>query len=152
MSFNIGKFSDSLHTHRGIFILKSPPLAEPQSDLHLFSPCLSPVSTQILMPARARLAMASGTPSWSLSSMAVAPSNTKSVSISSYTSSNLSSRSSSDILKWKSETSELASRFYISFFFFFFFFALLVTSRHFFKIFASRFPCLRYQMTIGSKH
>ena len=34
---------------------------------------LSPVSTQSLMPAAARSAMVSGTPSWSLSSIAVAP-------------------------------------------------------------------------------
>lgn len=39
------------------------------------SPCLSPVSTQILMLASVRRAMVSGTPCWSLSSMAVAPSS-----------------------------------------------------------------------------
>lgn len=38
-------------------------------------PCLSPVRTHNLMPAAARFAMAWGTPSWSLSSMAVAPLN-----------------------------------------------------------------------------
>ena len=37
------------------------------------SPCLSPVRTQILMLARERTAMVSGTPSCSLSSIAVAP-------------------------------------------------------------------------------
>ena len=47
------------------------------------SPCLSPVSTQILMSAKARLAMVSGTPSCSLSSMADAPTSSRSVSISS---------------------------------------------------------------------
>lgn len=39
------------------------------------SPCLSPVSTQILMLASVRMAMVSGTPCCSLSSMAVAPSS-----------------------------------------------------------------------------
>lgn len=39
------------------------------------SPCLSPVSTQILILASVRMAMVSGTPCCSLSSMAVAPSS-----------------------------------------------------------------------------
>lgn len=39
------------------------------------SPCLSPVNTQILMLASVRMAMVSGTPCCSLSSMAVAPSS-----------------------------------------------------------------------------
>lgn len=61
-------------------------------------PCLSPVSTQILIPANAKLAIVSGTPSWSLSSMAVAPSRVRFFSISSNKSFNFSSRFSSEIL------------------------------------------------------
>jgi len=59
---------------------------------HAVVPCLSPVRTQILRPARPKLAIASGTPSCSLSSMAVAPTRDIPTSISSYTSDNRSSR------------------------------------------------------------
>mmetsp|Transcript_71799 Transcript_71799/g.226843 ORF Transcript_71799/g.226843 Transcript_71799/m.226843 type:complete len:223 (-) Transcript_71799:112-780(-) len=52
---------------------------------------LSPVSTHSLMPARARTAMQSGTPSCSLSSMAVEPRRVRSFSISSCTVSRSSS-------------------------------------------------------------
>lgn len=47
------------------------PCPEPES-AHV-SPCLSPVRTQILILARERMVMVSGTPSCSLSSIAVAP-------------------------------------------------------------------------------
>lgn len=43
------------------------------ASLHNELPFLSPVSTQILMSAFASFEMVSGTPSWSLSSIAVAP-------------------------------------------------------------------------------
>mmetsp|Transcript_9554 Transcript_9554/g.24922 ORF Transcript_9554/g.24922 Transcript_9554/m.24922 type:complete len:245 (-) Transcript_9554:1857-2591(-) len=60
--------------------------------------CLSPVSTQILTPALARVAMASGTPTWSLSSMAVAPTTTMSLSTSSAALSSAPSLSSSAVV------------------------------------------------------
>ena len=47
-----------------------------------YTPCLSPVRTHILIPPSARFAMVSGTPSCSLSSMAVAPISIISCSIS----------------------------------------------------------------------
>lgn len=68
-------------------------LAENNSPMAVSS--LSPVATQTLIPARFKSAMASGTPSCKRSSMAVAPNNRKSCSISSYTASTLPSRSSS---------------------------------------------------------
>lgn len=49
--------------------------ASPDPHTSNASPCLSPVSTQILMLASVRIAMVSGTPCCSLSSMAVAPSS-----------------------------------------------------------------------------
>lgn len=49
--------------------------ARPDPHPSVASPCLSPVSTQILMLASVRMAMVSGTPCCSLSSMAVAPSS-----------------------------------------------------------------------------
>ena len=55
---------------------------------------LSPVATQILIPAFFKSAIASGTPSCNLSSIAVAPSSTSPPSISSDTRSTSSSRSS----------------------------------------------------------
>ena len=45
--------------------------------------CLSPVIIKTLIPASVSISMVSGTPSWSLSSMAVMPSKFNSVSISS---------------------------------------------------------------------
>lgn len=59
---------------------------------------LSPVATHTLIPARFKSAIVSGTPSWRLSSIAVAPSNRKSRSISSETDSISSSRFSSAIV------------------------------------------------------
>mmetsp|Transcript_49780 Transcript_49780/g.128075 ORF Transcript_49780/g.128075 Transcript_49780/m.128075 type:complete len:252 (-) Transcript_49780:654-1409(-) len=59
--------------------------------------CLSPVSTQIFKPPLARLAIASGTPAWSLSSMAVAPTSSISFSISSAMSISFSSLSVRDV-------------------------------------------------------
>lgn len=46
---------------------------------------LSPVNTQIFMPAAERVSMQVGTPSCSLSSIAVHPTNTRSFSINSAT-------------------------------------------------------------------
>lgn len=60
-------------------------------------PCLSPVKTQILMPAMAKLAIVCGTPSCSLSSIAVAPKSVRFCSISSYNLSSFSSRESREI-------------------------------------------------------
>mmetsp|Transcript_7779 Transcript_7779/g.25706 ORF Transcript_7779/g.25706 Transcript_7779/m.25706 type:complete len:219 (-) Transcript_7779:2338-2994(-) len=54
--------------------------------------CLSPVSTQTAIPARINCSIQRGTPIWSLSSIAVAPTNSKSFSMSSATASNSSSR------------------------------------------------------------
>lgn len=50
---------------------------KPLSPMLMAVSCLSPVRTQILMPALIRVAMVSGTPAWRRSSMAVAPSNIK---------------------------------------------------------------------------
>lgn len=61
---------DVLNTcYNGIYYKK--PCPQPKS-AHV-SPCLSPVRTQILILARERMVMVSGTPSCSLSSIAVAP-------------------------------------------------------------------------------
>mmetsp|Transcript_3683 Transcript_3683/g.9268 ORF Transcript_3683/g.9268 Transcript_3683/m.9268 type:complete len:263 (+) Transcript_3683:1445-2233(+) len=60
--------------------------------------CLSPVSTQILIPALASVAMASGTPTCSLSSIAVAPTMIMSFSISSAAASSAPSLSSSAVV------------------------------------------------------
>lgn len=59
-------------------------------------PCLSPVSTQILMFANIKFAIVWGTPSCSLSSIAVTPISIMSRSISSYIASRSSSLFSND--------------------------------------------------------
>ncbi len=59
--------------------------------------CLSPVRTQRRMPAAARLAMASGTPACSLSSMAVQPSSCSPTSAASATAATASSRPASAV-------------------------------------------------------
>mmetsp|Transcript_13669 Transcript_13669/g.47220 ORF Transcript_13669/g.47220 Transcript_13669/m.47220 type:complete len:372 (-) Transcript_13669:1755-2870(-) len=59
--------------------------------------CLSPVSTQILMPPAASAAMVAGTPSCSLSSMEVEPSRVRFFSMSSPTASSFLSRSCSAV-------------------------------------------------------
>ena len=56
--------------------------------------CLSPVMTQTLMPASSRVATASGTPSCSLSSMAVTPTRRRPASTSPATAASASSRPS----------------------------------------------------------
>ena len=64
--------------------------------IYLAVPTLSPVSTHTLMPARLINLMVSGTSSWSLSSIAVAPSSVRPCSISASTASIFYSRSKSD--------------------------------------------------------
>ena len=59
--------------------------------------CLSPVKTQILIPACCKVWIVSETPSCNLSSIAVAPSKNKSFSINSAAASNLSLRLSNEV-------------------------------------------------------
>mmetsp|Transcript_14793 Transcript_14793/g.21543 ORF Transcript_14793/g.21543 Transcript_14793/m.21543 type:complete len:211 (+) Transcript_14793:1785-2417(+) len=72
---------------------------------------LSPVRTQMRMPAIANVAIVSGTPICSLSSMAVAPTNWRSFSISSAASISLSSRpvSACWAARWSSSHSRQSS-------------------------------------------
>ena len=83
--------------------------------------CLSPVRTQTRIPASRSVASAYGTPSWSLSSIAVAPTKTRSVSSASYNDSSADVRaadSADDSTSWysayhsdhhRSESSRLAA-------------------------------------------
>ena len=65
-----GHFGHRNRNHECLWVNRN---ASPHSKL----PFLSPVSTQILMSAFASFEMVSGTPSWSLSSIAVAPKSCK---------------------------------------------------------------------------
>lgn len=56
-------------------VIKGLKLHKEILELNNEAPCLSPVSTQILISALASCSMVWATPSWSLSSIAVAPIN-----------------------------------------------------------------------------
>ena len=69
--------------------------------------CLSPVRIQMRMPALARCSIHSGTPSWSLSSIAVQPTRMRFFSMSSLTSASFSSRPVREVLAAKYLTCHL---------------------------------------------
>ena len=95
---NLHEFNTRIQTFGGRYNRCTPPIICPpckhrhSHDFCRKRTCLSPVRTQILMPALARRSMASGTPDCSLSSMAVQPSSSSSRSIRSPTAASFSSR------------------------------------------------------------